>query len=63
MPQNVYHGNTSTVLLGQKLERDDFENSADGTYWIDNGESISIFEFDDEGVRYLLNRVSLHEEL
>jgi tRNA pseudouridine55 synthase len=63
MPQNVYLGNTSTVLLGQKLERDDFENSADGTYWIDNGESISIFEFDDEGVHYLLNRVSLHEEL
>jgi tRNA pseudouridine55 synthase len=63
IPQNVYLGNTSSVLLGQKLERDDFENSADGTYWIDNGESISIFEFDDEGVRYLLNRVSLHEEL
>jgi tRNA pseudouridine55 synthase len=63
MPQNVYRGDTVTILLGQKLERDDFEYTDNGTYWVDNGESISIFEFDDEGVHYLLNRVSLHEEL
>jgi tRNA pseudouridine55 synthase len=63
MPKNVYTKDTSTILLGQKLEREDFEMSENGTYWVDNGGSISIFEFDDEGVRYLLNRVSLHEEL
>ena len=63
MPQNCYLGNSETILLGQKLQREDFEVTEDGTYWIDNGESISIFEFDDEGVHYLLNRVSLHEKL
>ncbi len=63
MPQNVYTKERSTILLGQKLLRDDFEITENGTYWIDNGESISIFEFDDEGVHYLLNRVSLDEEL
>ncbi|MDA3945213.1 MAG: tRNA pseudouridine(55) synthase TruB [Helicobacteraceae bacterium] len=63
MPQNVYTRERSSILLGQKLLREDFEVTENGTYWVDNGESISIFEFDDEGVRYLLNRVSLHEEL
>ena len=61
LPQNNYLKNNETILLGQKLQREDFEVSEDGTYWIDNGESISIFEFNDEGVHYLLNRVSLHE--
>lgn len=63
LPQNVYTKNRETILLGQKLQREDFEVTDNGTYWIDNGDSISIFEFDDEGVHYLLNRVSLHEEL
>ena len=63
LPQNVYTKERSTILLGQKLLRDDFEVTENGRYWVDNGDSISIFEFDDEGVHYLLNRVSLHEEL
>ncbi len=63
MPQNVYTKNRETILLGQKLQREDFEVTENGTYWIDNEDSISIFEFDDEGVHYLLNRVSLNEEL
>ena len=61
MPQNLYTGSRETILLGQKLQREDFEQRENGTYWIDNEESISILEFDDEGVHYLLNRVSLHE--
>ncbi len=63
MPQNVYTKETNTILLGQRLDRNDFETTENGTYWIDNGESISVLAFDDEGVHYLLNRVSLHEEL
>jgi len=63
MPQNVYMKERNTILLGQKLLKEDFEVTANGTYWVDNGESISIFAFDDEGVHYLLNRVSLNEEL
>ncbi|MCJ7764786.1 MAG: tRNA pseudouridine(55) synthase TruB [Thiovulaceae bacterium] len=63
LPQNIYNKETNTILLGQKLDRKDFSVPDNGTYWVDNGESISIFEFDDEGVHYLLNRVGLHEEL
>jgi len=63
MPKNVYTKEIDTVLLGQKLSREDFETTTNGTYWVDNGESISILLFDDEGVHYLLNKVSLHEAL
>lgn len=58
LPKNHYIGDTNSVLLGQKLARDDFEQTQNGRWWIDNGESISIFEFDDDGVHYLLNRVA-----
>lgn len=59
MPQNRYLGDPQTVALGQKLSREDFGQQENGAYWIDNGESISIFSFDDEGVHYLLNKVAL----
>ena len=61
MPKNHYLGDSQKILLGQKLERSDFKTTDDGHYWIDNGESLSIFEFDDTGVHYLLNKVSLNE--
>ena len=61
MPQNFYTASRETILLGQKLQREDFEKTENGTYWIDNEESISVLELDDEGVHYLLNKVSLHE--
>jgi len=60
IPQNIYNGPLQKILLGQKLERNDFEITDDGRYWIDNGESISIFEFDTLGVHYLLNLLSLN---
>jgi tRNA pseudouridine55 synthase len=59
MPKNRFLGDPQTVLLGQKLSREDFECRKDGAYWIDNGQSISIFSFDEEGVHYLLNKVAL----
>ncbi len=61
MPQNFYTASRETILLGQKLQREDFKKTENGTYWIDNEESISVLELDDEGVHYLLNKVSLHE--
>ena len=63
MPQNRYHGEHENILLGRKLVRDDFETGENGTYWIDNGDSISILELNDDGVHYLLNKVSINENL
>ncbi|PHM18466.1 MAG: tRNA pseudouridine(55) synthase TruB [Sulfuricurvum sp. PD_MW2] len=55
--KNRYNGTLETVLLGQPLQREDFDLQANGTYWIDNGETISIIELLPEGVRYILNKV------
>ncbi len=57
LPQNRYNGATETILLGQPLAREDFESSQEGTYWIDNGGSITILSIDEAGVHYILNKV------
>lgn len=57
IPKNCYNGNIKSVLLGQPLSREDFEIQSNGTYWIDNGKTISILEFCDDGITYLLNKV------
>ncbi|MDD2265337.1 tRNA pseudouridine(55) synthase TruB [Sulfuricurvum sp.] len=55
--KNRYNGTIQTILLGQPLKREDFDLQENGTYWIDNGDTISILEISDEGVRYILNKV------
>lgn len=57
LPKNRYNGTLQTVLLGQPLQREDFDLREDGTYWIDNGDTISILSFDEDGVHYILNKV------
>lgn len=55
--KNRYNGTLQTILLGQPLKREDFDLQENGTYWIDNGDTISILEITPEGVRYILNKV------
>lgn len=55
--KNRYNGTLQTILLGQPLLREDFDISEEGTYWIDNGDTITILEITPEGVRYILNKV------
>ncbi len=57
IPKNRYNGTLQTILLGQPLVREDFEICENGTYWIDNGDTISILEITSDGVRYILNKV------
>ncbi|KFN38446.1 MAG: tRNA pseudouridine synthase B [Sulfuricurvum sp. MLSB] len=57
LPKNRYNGDKITILLGQKLAREDFECQDNGTYWIDNGDTISIIDIDEQGVHYILNKV------
>jgi tRNA pseudouridine55 synthase len=57
LPKNRYNGTMQKILLGQPLEREDFDLTEEGTYWIDNGDTISILEITPEGVRYILNKV------
>ena len=57
LPKNRYNGTLQTILLGQPLNPQDFDLQEEGTYWIDNGDTISILEIAPEGVRYILNKV------
>ncbi|MDP1783858.1 MAG: tRNA pseudouridine(55) synthase TruB [Sulfuricurvum sp.] len=57
IPKNCYNSIQESVLLGQPLLREHFDVQENGTYWIDNGETISIIELTDDGVNYLLNKV------
>lgn len=57
IPKNRYNGILQTILLGQPLAREDFDICENGTYWIDNGDTISILEITSDGVRYILNKV------
>lgn len=57
IPKNRYNGTKETVLLGQPLDRSLFDNDTNGTYWIDNDETISIIEIADDKVHYILNKV------
>ncbi len=55
--KNRYNGTLQTILLGQPLNKDDFDCREEGIYWIDNGDTLSILEFHEGGVSYLLNKV------
>jgi len=57
LPKNRYNGASETILLGQPLVRELFETPSNGTYWLDNGDSISIIEITDDKINYILNKV------
>ncbi len=59
VPENRYLGDQNALLLGQKLSREDFERQENGYWRVDNGDSITIFRFDESGVHYELNKVAL----
>jgi len=59
IPKNTYHGELQAIMLGQKLSKASFACQDNGTYWIDNGTTISIIQLSDEGVSYLLNKVDV----
>jgi tRNA pseudouridine55 synthase len=57
LPKNRYNGTLETILLGQPLVRELFETPFNGTYWLDNGDTISIIEITDDKISYILNKV------
>jgi len=57
LPKNWYNGAKETILMGQPLERELFTIQDNGTYWIDNDETISIIEIADDKIHYILNKV------
>jgi len=57
IPLNRYTGDYDNVKYGRVLAIEDLEIQADGTYWLDNGENISIITINADKVKYELGRI------
>ena len=59
VPPIEFRGEWRKIALGQPLTRAEFAPGEDGIYRVDDGQVLSIFSFDAEGVHYVLNKVAL----
>jgi len=55
--QNYYLGDQENVAYGRVLALQDFKIQDEGTYWLDNGTTISIITIKDNKVKYELGRI------
>ena len=58
IPKNYYLSDYDNVRLGRVLATVDFKEQENGTYWLDNGENISIITIKDDKVKYELGRIA-----
>ncbi|MEO1938051.1 MAG: tRNA pseudouridine(55) synthase TruB [Sulfurimonas sp.] len=56
--QNYYLGDQENIQYGRVLALEDFKVQDEGTYWIDNGDTISIVTIYDKRVKYELGRIA-----
>ena len=57
IPLNVYIGDAENLKYGRVLALEDLETQENGTYWLDNGDNISIVTIEETTVRYELGRI------
>jgi tRNA pseudouridine55 synthase len=57
IPQNYYLGDYDNIRYGRVLALEDFKVQDEGTYWIDNGDYISIVTLNAAEVKYELGRI------
>jgi len=57
IPQNIYLGDQENVDYGRVLALEDFKVQEEGTYWLDNGKTISVITIKDNKVKYELGRI------
>lgn len=55
--QNYYLGDPKNVHYGRVLALEDLKIQKEGSYWLDNGNSISIITIKDDRVKYELGRI------
>ncbi|QOP41902.1 tRNA pseudouridine(55) synthase TruB [Sulfurimonas marina] len=58
IPQNYYLGDQENVKFGRVLALDDLKVQEEGTYFLDNGDNISIITIADGAVTYELGRIA-----
>jgi len=59
MEENIYLNDTQNLILGRKLNIDDFEIQKNGQYYVKYDKYFAIIEIDDKNVTYILNRMEL----
>jgi tRNA pseudouridine55 synthase len=59
IPQNYYLGDPLNIFYGKPLHVEDFKITKQGTYWIDNDDTITIINLIDNQVKYELNKVEM----
>ncbi|WP_457743366.1 tRNA pseudouridine(55) synthase TruB [Sulfurimonas sp.] len=57
IPQNYYLGDYDNIRYGRVLALKDLKIQKEGTYWIDNGDYISIITLNAVDVKYELGRI------
>ncbi len=57
IPLNRYLGDRENVTYGRVLSIEDIEIKESGTYWLDNGDNISVIKIEDSKVTYELGRI------
>ena len=57
IPQNYYLGDSENIKYGRVLALDDLDIKDDGTYWLDNGDNISIISVINQEIKYELGRI------
>ena len=57
IPQNYYLGDYDNIRYGRVLALEDFRVQEAGTYWIDNGNYISVVTLNAAEVKYELGRI------
>jgi len=55
--QNFYEGDPENIKYGRVLALEDLRDKDNGTYWLDNGDNISILTIQDLQVKYELGRI------
>ncbi|MBT5936003.1 tRNA pseudouridine(55) synthase TruB [Sulfurimonas sp.] len=57
IPMNYYLGDEDNIRYGRVLALEDFKIKENGTYWLDNGDNISVIRLIDNQVKYELGRI------
>jgi tRNA pseudouridine55 synthase len=57
IPQNYYLGDAENIRYGRVLAVEDIKIQDAGTYWLDNGDNISVITIKDDKVKYELGRI------
>ena len=57
--ENIYIGNMEKLINGKKLDINEFQDTNDSTFFVQNEEFISVLKIENSTVSYVLNRIKI----